>query len=202
MSGRGGEYSCERDWVVAGSGAEMPGIGGSASVSSHRLVALRGRDLVVIPDGGGGGSFEGINPQLLAQLIRALSSGASDGQQVAGSYVWQFQRLGLDTGALTRLQQDYNWASSQNPMLARRHDLASNQPSGQWEDGFATSGAGYLQWTTAGQAQGGGHSRDCATAVNAMLADVAAALRSEPAEVTSQVAQMKAKMMMLMSRDY
>lgn len=46
-----------------------------------------------------------------------------------------------------------------------------------------------------------GHSRDCATTVNTMLADVAAALRSEPAQVTPQVAQMKAKMMMLMGRD-
>lgn len=110
----------------------------------------------MIPDGGGGGSFEGINPELLTQLMRSLSSGANDGQQVAGSYVWQFQRLGLDTSALTRLQQDYNWAISQNPMLARRYNLASNQPSGDWEEGFATAGAGYLQWTSPGQAQAAG----------------------------------------------
>lgn len=110
----------------------------------------------MIPDGGGGGSFEGINPELLTQLMRSLSSGANNGQQVAGSYVWQFQRLGLDTTALTRLQQDYNWASSQNPMLQRRYNLASNQPSGDWEEGFATAGAGYLQWTSPGQAQAAG----------------------------------------------
>jgi hypothetical protein len=110
---------------------------------------------VVIPDGGGG-SFEGINPELLAQLMRSLSSGANNGQQVAGGYVWQFQRLGLDTGALTKLQQDYSWASGQNSMLQRRYNLASNQPSGDWEEGFATAGAGYLQCTSPGQAQAAG----------------------------------------------
>lgn len=110
----------------------------------------------MIPDGGGGGSFEGIDPQLLAQLISSLSGGANSGQRVAGSYMWQFQRLGLDTGPVTKLQQDYSWAVSQRSMLSRRYTLASHQPSGDWQNGYATSGAGFLEWTTAGQAQAAG----------------------------------------------
>lgn len=111
---------------------------------------------MVVADDGGGGAFQGINPQLLAQLMQSLSSGVNTGQQVAGSYVWQFQRLGLDTGALTKLQQDYGWAGSQQPMLQRRYHLASNQPTGSWENGYATAGADALQWTTAAQAQAAG----------------------------------------------
>ena len=80
---------------------------GSLRYRSHRTLTSRGSDLVIIPDDGGGGSFDGINPQLLAQLMSSLNSGANTGQQTAGSYVWQFQRLGLDTGALSKLQQNY-----------------------------------------------------------------------------------------------
>lgn len=47
-----------------------------------------------------------------------------------------------------------------------------------------------------------GYSRDCATQVNAMLSDVASALANEPPEVTPEVAQMKAKAMILMERQY
>lgn len=111
---------------------------------------------MIIPDDGGGGSFDGINPQLLAQLMSTLTSGANTGQQTAGSYVWQFQRLGLDTGALSKLQANYNWASGQHSMLQRRYNLASNQPAADWELGFATAGASYLQWTSPGQAQAAG----------------------------------------------
>lgn len=46
-----------------------------------------------------------------------------------------------------------------------------------------------------------GYSRDCANQVNAMLADVAQALRNEPAQVTPEVAQMKTRMMILMERN-
>jgi hypothetical protein len=46
-----------------------------------------------------------------------------------------------------------------------------------------------------------GHSGDCATQVNAMLADVSQALAAEPAQVTLPVAQEKSKMMM-MERGY
>lgn len=45
-----------------------------------------------------------------------------------------------------------------------------------------------------------GHARDCATQVNSMLADVSSALASEPAQVTPQEAQQRAKMMQLMAR--
>ena len=47
-----------------------------------------------------------------------------------------------------------------------------------------------------------GHSRDCATQVNAMLADVSQALASEPAQVTLTVAEQKAKIMMMMERGF
>jgi len=46
-----------------------------------------------------------------------------------------------------------------------------------------------------------GHSGDCATQVNAMLADVSQALAAEPAQVTLPVAQEKSTMMM-MERGY
>jgi uncharacterized protein YukE len=47
-----------------------------------------------------------------------------------------------------------------------------------------------------------GHSGDCATQVNAMLADVSQALAAEPAQVTMTEAQEKAKMMSMMERGY
>jgi hypothetical protein len=47
-----------------------------------------------------------------------------------------------------------------------------------------------------------GHSGDCATQVNTMLADVAQALAAQPAQVTMSEAQDQAKMMMLMERGY
>jgi hypothetical protein len=47
-----------------------------------------------------------------------------------------------------------------------------------------------------------GHARDCATQVNAMLSDVEAALAAEPAQVTEQVAQSKAKQLQLMEYNY
>jgi hypothetical protein len=47
-----------------------------------------------------------------------------------------------------------------------------------------------------------GHARDCATQVNAMLADVSQALAGEPAQVTLQEAQQKSKNMMMMERGF
>src|SRR5258708_35682069 len=41
-------------------------------------------------------------------------------------------------------------------MLPRRYGLASNQPSGQWVNGLATSGASYLEFSTQAQAQAAG----------------------------------------------
>jgi hypothetical protein len=106
----------------------------------------------------GGGGFQGIDPQSLTTLMSTLKSGAGNAQPVAGSYLGQFSRLGLDTGPINKLLQDYGWAQGQLAMLQRRYDLASHQPSGQWVDGMATSGAGQLQYTTAGQAQTAGAS--------------------------------------------
>jgi uncharacterized protein YukE len=47
-----------------------------------------------------------------------------------------------------------------------------------------------------------GHSGDCATQVNAMLADVSQALAAEPAQVTLTEAEEKSKIMMMMERGY
>jgi hypothetical protein len=47
-----------------------------------------------------------------------------------------------------------------------------------------------------------GRSGDCATQVNAMLADVSQALAAQPAQVTKQEAQEKSIMMMLMECGY
>jgi hypothetical protein len=47
-----------------------------------------------------------------------------------------------------------------------------------------------------------GRSRDCAAQVSAMLSDVESALAAEPAQVTEQEAQAKAKMMSLIARGY
>jgi hypothetical protein len=47
-----------------------------------------------------------------------------------------------------------------------------------------------------------GHARDCATQVNAMLADVSSALASEPAQVPPQEAQQKSKIMQLIARGF
>jgi uncharacterized protein YukE len=47
-----------------------------------------------------------------------------------------------------------------------------------------------------------GHSSDCATQVNAMLADVAQALAAQPAQVTLTEAQDQSKLMMMMERGY
>jgi len=43
-----------------------------------------------------------------------------------------------------------------------------------------------------------GYSSDCATQVNAMLSEVESALSAEPAQVTAQEAQQKAKMMSML----
>jgi len=66
------------------------------------------------------------------------------------------------------------------------------------------SGGGTWVGTTAQSwgTQLDGYSRDCATQVNAMLADVSQALASEPAQVTLTMAEQKSKIMMMMERGF
>ena len=102
------------------------------------------------------GGFQGINPSMLSQLIKSLASGVNGAQPVAASYVGQFNRCGLGTGAVNKLLADYSWASSQQPMLQRRYSLASHQPPGSWVDGWTSEGAGALAFATTGAAKKAG----------------------------------------------
>ena len=103
-----------------------------------------------------GGNFQGIDPSMLQQLIKSLSSGVTGAQPVASSYIGQFNRVGLDTGPIQKLLADYAWASQQQPMLNRRYSLASHQPSGDFTDGWTEEGAGTLFYTTTAAAKGAG----------------------------------------------
>jgi len=103
-----------------------------------------------------GGNFQGINPSMLQQLIKSLSSGVTGAQPLANSYVGQFNRVGLDTGPIQKLLADYAWASQQQPMLQRRYSLASHQPSGDFTDGWTEEGAGALFFTTTAAAKNAG----------------------------------------------
>jgi hypothetical protein len=106
--------------------------------------------------GRGDANFQGINPQLLRQLITSLSGGVSRAEPLAGSYLGQFSRLGLDTGAVQRLRSDYGWAAGQQPMLSRRLALASHQPPGSFTDGMTSQGAGPLTFATTAAAKSAG----------------------------------------------
>jgi hypothetical protein len=105
---------------------------------------------VILADGG---SFQGIDPPMLAQLMKSLSSGVTGAQPVASSYVGQFSRVGLDTSAVQKLLADYAWASGQQSMLSRRYSLASHQPSGDFTDGWTAEGAGPLLYPTTAAAK-------------------------------------------------
>jgi hypothetical protein len=103
-----------------------------------------------------GGNFQGINPSMLQQLIKSLNSGVTGAQPLANSYVGQFTRVGLDTGAVQKLLADYAWASAQQPMLNRRYSLATHQPPGSWPGGWTTMGAGPLAYASTGAAKKAG----------------------------------------------
>jgi hypothetical protein len=80
-------------------------------------------------------------------------------------------------------------ATMSNALKAANQQMAAG---GTWVGTTAQS------WGT----QLDGYSRDCTTQVNAMLADVAQALQAEPAQVTPQEAQQKAKFMSMIERGY
>jgi hypothetical protein len=98
----------------------------------------------------------GINPSMLSQLIKSLSSGVNGAQPLAASYVGKFNRYGLGTGAVSKLLADYSWAAHQNPMLQRRYSLASHQPPGSWVEGWTSAGASSLTYTSTGAAKNAG----------------------------------------------
>lgn len=110
----------------------------------------------VAEGGGGGGGFQGIDPSQLSSLMQSMKSGVAAGQPLAGNYLGRFGQLGLDTSRISKLLADYTWAQSQQSMLQRRYTLASHQPSAQWVNGMATSGAGTLKYATSKQAQTAG----------------------------------------------
>jgi hypothetical protein len=98
-----------------------------------------------------------------------------------------------------------------NPMYQALNQLYSNlqrdadtmknalQPADQQMSAGATwVGPAAQSWGS----QLDGHSRDCVSQVNAMLADVASALAAEPAQVTLPEAQAKAKLMSMIARGY
>jgi hypothetical protein len=101
-------------------------------------------------------NFMGIDPSLVGQLMRSMTSGVSGAEPVARSYLGQFSRLGLDSGALSKLLADYAWATSQQPMLQRRYSLSSHLPSGDFAGGMTTIGAGALTYATTAAAKSAG----------------------------------------------
>ena len=104
----------------------------------------------------GDDDFQGINPSMLARLMKSLNRGATAAQPVAGSYTGQFSRLGLDTGPVSKLLADYAWATGQQTMLNRRYSLASHQPSGDFLDGWTEEGAGSLLYPSTAAAKKAG----------------------------------------------
>jgi len=102
------------------------------------------------------GGFVGIDPSMLSQLIKSLSSGVSGAQPVAASYMGEFNRYGLGTGAVSKLLADYAWGTNQNPMLQRRYSLATHQPPGSFVGGWTSAGAGTLTFTSTGAAKNAG----------------------------------------------
>src|SRR5690242_15656300 len=93
---------------------------------------------------------------MLSQLIKSLSSGVSGAQPVAASYMGEFNRYGLGTGAVSKLLADYAWGTNQNPMLQRRYSLATHQPPGSFVGGWTSAGAGTLTFTSTGAAKNAG----------------------------------------------
>lgn len=107
---------------------------------------------------GDNGAFAGINAEVFGQLVRSMQTGMSSAQPLASYYQGRFGQLGLDTGAVGRLQQDYGWAQGQQSMLQYRCQLASalNQPQGNFVHGMTTAGAGDLKFPSARAAQQAG----------------------------------------------
>lgn len=106
----------------------------------------------------GGGGFTGIDPQVFGQMLRSLSSGTSGAQPLASYYLARFNTLGVETGAVRKLLQDYSWAEGQQPMLHRRYTLASalDQAPGNYFNGMTSAGAGILEYPTSQAAQQAG----------------------------------------------
>jgi hypothetical protein len=92
------------------------------------------------------------------------------------------------------LQTLYNNLKRDEPAMKAALKAASTQMAadGTWVGPAARAWASQLD----------GHARDCATQVDALIADVSQALAAEPAQVTLAVAQSKAKQLQLMQRGF
>ncbi len=108
--------------------------------------------------GGGGGEFTGIDPGAFGHLASSVSSSLGNAQPLASYYLSRFGALGVDTGAVTALLQDYSWAQGQEPMLHRRYTLASalDQSPDNYLGNMTSAGAGNLQYPTSQAAQQAG----------------------------------------------
>jgi hypothetical protein len=91
--------------------------------------------------GGGGGSFAGIDPNLMARMNAAISSGAHVLVSQGGSLKARFSGQYLDSGQLSEIVAIGHWAEQQLPMLSRRQALAAaidHTPGVHWYDEDAT----------------------------------------------------------------
>lgn len=111
-----------------------------------------------ITGGGGGGIFTGIDPSPFGHLVSSVSSSVGNAQPLASYYLSRFGALGVDTGAVNTLLQDYSWAQDQEPMLHRRYTLASalDQSPNNYLGDQTSAGAGALQYPTSAAAQAAG----------------------------------------------
>ncbi len=91
--------------------------------------------------GGGGGSFAGIDPALMAQMNASLSNGAQVLVNQGGGLKGRFANQDLGTSQLAEIVNIGHWAEQQLPMLSRRQTLAAaidHTPGMNWYDEYSS----------------------------------------------------------------
>ncbi|GAA0975861.1 hypothetical protein GCM10009555_034500 [Acrocarpospora macrocephala] len=68
--------------------------------------------------------FRGVDPDRLLAMIQSMDADASALRAFVQRFRGEFARLGVDTSALTELEQISAWAQDQLPVMRRRYDLA------------------------------------------------------------------------------